>query len=68
MVCLKSTIRQKKGMRTLGRPRCRLEDRIRMGLSETGCGGGGIQLPQDRDQGRARVSTVINLYVVAPRR
>ena len=47
---------------TLGRPRRRWEDNIKMDLQE---GGGGcedwMELAQDRDRWRALVSTVMNL-------
>ena len=43
---------------TLGRPRCRWEDNIKMDLQETGGGWGDwMELAQDRD------STVMNLRV-----
>jgi hypothetical protein len=49
---------------TLGRPRCRWEDNIKMGLREIGWGGmDWIDLAQDRDQWRALVNTVINFQV-----
>jgi hypothetical protein len=52
------------GKRPLGRPRRRWEDNIRMDLREIGCGGmGWIDLAQDRDQWRALVNTVMNLWV-----
>jgi hypothetical protein len=58
------------GKRPLGRPRCRWEYGIKMGLREIGWGGGGaewIHLAQDRDLWRAVVNAVMNLEVLAPR-
>jgi hypothetical protein len=57
------------GKRTLGRPRRRWEDGIRMYLREIGLGGGveWIRLSQDRDRWWAVVSAVMNLRVLAPR-
>jgi hypothetical protein len=56
------------GKRPLGRPRRRLEDGIRMDLSEIGLGVvDWIRLAQDRDRWRAVVSAVMNLRVLAPR-
>jgi hypothetical protein len=53
------------GKRSLGRPRCRWEDNIRMDLREIGSGGmDWIDLDQNRDQWRALVNTVINLRVL----
>jgi hypothetical protein len=50
------------GRRPLGRRRCRWEDNIK--LSEIGwCGVDLIDLAQDRDQWRALVNTVMNLWV-----
>jgi len=50
--------------RTLGRPRYRWVDNIRMGLQEVGCGDmDWIELAQDRDRWRALVSAVMNLRV-----
>jgi hypothetical protein len=55
------------GERTLGRPRCKWEDGIRMDLREIGWGSiDWIQLAQDRDQWRALVNTVMNLRVLVP--
>ena len=52
------------GKRTLGRPRRRWEDNIKMDLQEVGGGcGNWIELAQDRDRWRALVSTVMNLGV-----
>jgi hypothetical protein len=54
--------------RPLGRPRCRREDVIRIYLRETGWGVvDWIRLAQDRDRWRAVVSTMVNLWVLAPR-
>ena len=52
------------GKRTLGRPRCRWEDNIKMDLQEVGRGcGDWMELAQDRDRWRAVVGTVRNLRV-----
>jgi len=52
------------GKRTLGRPRRRWEDNIKMELQEVegGCEDW-MELAQDRDRWRALVSTVMNLRV-----
>ena len=52
------------GKRPLGRPRCRLEDNIKMDLQEVGgdCGDW-MELAQDRDRWRALVGTVRSLRV-----
>ena len=52
------------GKRSLGRPRCRWEDNIKMDLQEVGgsCGDW-MELAQDRDRWRALVGTVRNLRV-----
>jgi hypothetical protein len=51
------------GKRPLGRPRHRWVDNIKMYLREMGWGGmDWIDLAQDRDQWRALVDTVINLW------
>jgi hypothetical protein len=56
------------GKRSVGRPRRRWEDGIRMDLREIGCGSvDWIQLARDRDRWRAVVSAVMNLRVLAPR-
>jgi hypothetical protein len=53
-----------KGKRTLGRPRCRWEDNIKMDLQEVICGGmDWIELAQDRDRWWALTNTVMNLRV-----
>jgi len=50
------------GKRSLGRPRRRWEDNIKMDLQEVGYGGmDWIELDQDRDRWRAVVKTVTNL-------
>ena len=47
------------GKRSLGRPRHRWEDNIKMDLQEVGCGGmDWIELAQDRDRWRALVNVV----------
>jgi hypothetical protein len=52
------------GKRSLGRPRRRCEDNIKIDLREMGIEGANwIQLPQDRVQWRAFVNTVMNLRV-----
>jgi len=45
-------------------PRPRWEDNIKMDLKEVGCGGmDWIELAQDRDRWRTRVTAVMNLWV-----
>jgi len=52
------------GRRSLGRPRRRWVDNIRMDLQEVGCGYvDSIGLAQDRDRWRTLVSAVMNLRV-----
>ena len=52
------------GKRPLGRPRRRWENNIKMDLEEMGRGcGDWMDLAQDRDRWRARVSTVMNFRV-----
>ena len=49
------------GKKTLGRPRRRWEDNIKMDLQDVGCGGmDWIELAQDRDRWRAFVTAVMN--------
>jgi hypothetical protein len=56
------------GKRSLGRPRRRWEDGIRMDLREIGLGCvDWIRLAQERDRWRDVVSAVMNLRVLAPR-
>jgi len=50
------------GKRSLGRPRRRWEDNIKMDLQEVG-GGWRLELAQDRDRWRALVNTVMNFRV-----
>jgi len=52
------------GKRTLGRPRRRWEDNIKMDLEEVGgrCGDW-MELAPDRDRWRALLSTVMNIWV-----
>ena len=50
--------------RTLGRPRRRWEDNVRIILKEVGCGGmEWIHLAQDTDRWRALVNAVMNIRV-----
>jgi hypothetical protein len=57
-----------KGKRSLGRPRHRWEDVIRMDLRELGWGRvDWIRLAQDRDRWRDVVNAVMNFRVLAPR-
>jgi hypothetical protein len=52
------------GMIPLGRPRCRWVDNIKMDLRETGWDNmDWIDLAQDRDQWRALVNMIMNLWV-----
>ena len=52
------------GNRTLGRPRRRWEDNIRVDLRKVGCGGTDwIELVQDRDSWRVLVNVVMNFQV-----
>jgi hypothetical protein len=52
------------GKGTLGRPRCRWKDSIKMDLREMEWGGmDWIHLAQDRDQWQALVNIVMNLQV-----
>ena len=52
------------GKRSLGRPRRRWDDNIKMDLQEVGGGfGDWMELAQDRDRRRAFVNMVMNLRV-----
>jgi hypothetical protein len=52
------------GKRPLGKPRCKWVDNIKMDLREIGWDGmNWIDLPQDRDQWRVLVNTVMNIRV-----
>ena len=52
------------GKRSLGKPRRRRKDNIKMDLQELGYGGmNWIEMAQGRDRWRALVSTVMNLRV-----
>ena len=51
------------GKRSLGRPRSRWEDTIKMDLQEVGGGGDWMELAQDRDRWRALVNKVMNFLV-----
>jgi hypothetical protein len=49
---------------SLGRPRRRCEDNIKMDLREVGCGGmDGVHLAEDRDRRATVVNAVMNLQV-----
>jgi hypothetical protein len=59
-----SSVGKPEGKRPLGSSRCRWEDNIRMDLREVGWGGmNWIDLAQDRDQWKALVNMVMNLWV-----
>jgi len=52
------------GKRSLGRPRCRWKDNIKLDLQAMGCGGlDWIELALDRDRWWALVNAVMNLRV-----
>jgi len=52
------------GRRSLGRPRCRWEDNIKIDLQEVACGDmDWIELAQDREGWRALVNAVMNIRV-----
>ena len=51
------------GKRSLGRPRRRWEDDIKMDLQEVGRGGDWMELAQDRDRWRALVNMVMYFRV-----
>ena len=57
-------LEKSEGKRSLGRPRRRWEDNIKMDLEEVGGGcEDWMELTQDRERWRALVSTVMNLRV-----
>jgi len=51
------------GKRTLGRPRRRWEDNVKMDLREVGGGGDRMELAKDRDRWWALVNAVMNFPV-----
>ena len=52
------------GKRSLGKPRRRWEDNIKMDLQEVGCGYmDWVELAQDRDRWRPLVNAVMNLRI-----
>jgi hypothetical protein len=60
----KMLVGKPEGKRPLGKPRCRLEDNIRMDIWEIGWEVvDWIHLAQDRAQWQALMNTVINLWV-----
>jgi len=54
-------VRKPEGKRSLGRPRRRWEDNIKMDLREVGGVGDWMELAQNRDRWQALVNTVMNL-------
>jgi len=54
---------KREGRRTLGRPRRRWKDNIKMDLREVGGGGDWMELAKNRDKWRALVNTVMNFRV-----
>ena len=57
-------VRNPEGKISLGRPRCKWEDNIKMDLQEVGCGNTDwIELAQDQDKWLALVNAVMNLRV-----
>jgi hypothetical protein len=61
---LRVLVGKPEGKRSLGRPRRRWEDNVRMDLQEVGCGcEDWIGLALDRDRWRALLSAVMNLRV-----
>jgi len=57
-------VQRPEGKTSLGRPRCRWEDNVKMDLGEIGIDGvNWIQLAQERVQWRAFLNTVMNLRV-----
>jgi hypothetical protein len=57
------SVRRPEGRRTLGRPRRRWEDNIKMELQEVEWGNDWIARAQDRDRWRAFVYAAMNLLV-----
>jgi hypothetical protein len=58
------TVGKPVGKRTLGRPRFRWEDNIKIELREVGCGGmDWIELAEDREKWRTLVNGVMNLRI-----
>ena len=61
---LQGLVWKSEGKTTLGRPRHRWGDNIKMDLQEVGCGGmDWIELAQERDTWRALLNVVMNLWV-----
>jgi len=63
--CIQVLVGKPAGKRSLGRPRRRWEDNIKMYLREVRCGGmDGIELAQDRGRWWALLNEVMNLWVL----
>jgi hypothetical protein len=63
-VVYKVLVEKSEGKRSLGRPRHRSEDNIKMDLQKVGCGGmDWIELAEGRDRWRALVNAVMNLQI-----
>jgi len=62
--CIQVLVEKPEGKSTLGRPRRRWEESIKMDLQKVGCGDmDWIELAQDRDRWLARVNAVMNFRV-----
>jgi len=63
--CVQVLVGITEGQRPLGKPKCRQEDNIKMGLQEVGWGGGmhWINLAHNRNTRQAPVNSVMNLQV-----
>ena len=62
-VCMGVLVGKPEGKRSLGRPRRRWENNIKVDLQEVGGGGDWMELSQDRDRWRSLVNTVMNFRV-----
>ena len=58
------SVGEPEGKSSLGRPRCRWEDKSKMDFQEVGCGGmDGFELTEGRDRWQALVNAVMNVRV-----